>query len=107
ERPASTDGPNPQKHEGRRYPSRMRMSQLFARTLRDAPADAEAASHKLLVRAAMVRQLMSGVYTFLPLGLRVLRKIERVIREEMDVSGAQEDRKSTRLNSSHLGISYA
>jgi prolyl-tRNA synthetase len=68
----------------------MRMSQLFARTLRDAPADAEAASHKLLVRAAMVRQLMSGVYTFLPLGLRVLRKIERVIREEMDVSGAQE-----------------
>jgi prolyl-tRNA synthetase len=68
----------------------MRMSQLFARTLRDAPADAEAVSHKLLVRAAMVRQLMSGVYTFLPLGLRVLRKIERIIREEMDASGAQE-----------------
>ena len=68
----------------------MRMSQLFARTLRDAPADAEAASHKLLVRAAMVRQVLSGVYTFLPLGLRVLRKIERIIREEMDASGSQE-----------------
>jgi prolyl-tRNA synthetase len=68
----------------------MRMSKLFARTLRDPPADAEAASHKLLVRAAMVRQLLSGVYTFLPLGLRVLRKIERIIREEMDASGGQE-----------------
>ena len=68
----------------------MRMSQLFARTLRDPPADAEATSHQLLVRAAMVRQLMSGIYTFLPLGLRVLRKIEKIIREEMDGSGAQE-----------------
>jgi prolyl-tRNA synthetase len=68
----------------------MRMSTLFARTLRDAPADAEASSHKLLVRAAMVRQLMSGIYTFLPLGLRVLRRIERIIREEMDASGVQE-----------------
>ncbi|MDP9296092.1 MAG: proline--tRNA ligase, partial [Actinomycetota bacterium] len=68
----------------------MRMSQLFARTLRDPPADAEATSHRLLIRAAMVRQLMAGVYTFLPLGLRVLRRIERIIREEMDASGAQE-----------------
>jgi prolyl-tRNA synthetase len=68
----------------------MRMSKLFARTLRDPPADAEAASHRLLIRAAMVRQLMAGVYTFLPLGLRVLRRIERIIREEMDASGAQE-----------------
>jgi prolyl-tRNA synthetase len=68
----------------------MRMSKLFARTLRDAPADADATSHKLLIRAAMVRQLMAGIYTFLPLGLRVIRRLEAIIREEMDASGAQE-----------------
>lgn len=68
----------------------MRMSDLFARTLREEPAEAEAPSHKLLLRAAFMRQLMSGVYTFLPLGLRTLRKVERIVREEMDRSGAQE-----------------
>jgi len=68
----------------------MRLSRLFARTLRDAPADAEAPSHRLLVRAAYIRQLISGMYTFLPLGLRTLRKAESIVREEMDGAGAQE-----------------
>jgi prolyl-tRNA synthetase len=70
----------------------MRASLLFARTLRDAPAEAEAPSHRLLVRAACVRQVVSGVYTMLPLGLRVLRRIEGIVREEMDRAGAQEVR---------------
>ncbi len=68
----------------------MRASELFARTLRDAPADEEARSAQLLIRGAFVRKVMSGVYTFAPLGLRVLRKVERIIREEMDAAGAQE-----------------
>jgi prolyl-tRNA synthetase len=68
----------------------MRMSRLLVRTLREAPADAEVASHQLLVRAGYVRRLASGVYTFLPLGLRVLHRVERVIREELDAAGCQE-----------------
>ncbi|MEX1047187.1 MAG: proline--tRNA ligase [Actinomycetota bacterium] len=68
----------------------MRFSRLFARTLRDAPADAEAPSHQLLVRAAYIRQLISGIYTFLPLGLKTLRKTEAIVREEMNAAGAQE-----------------
>jgi prolyl-tRNA synthetase len=68
----------------------MRMSQLFLRTLRDDPADAEVPSHRLLVRAGYIRRVAPGMYTWLPLGLRVLRKIEDVIREEMDAIGAQE-----------------
>lgn len=68
----------------------MRQSALFATTLRDAPADADAASHQLLLRAGFIRQLAAGVYTYLPLGWRVLRAIERIVREEMDRSGAQE-----------------
>ncbi|MFD4266019.1 proline--tRNA ligase [Rhodococcus sp. NPDC058481] len=67
-----------------------RLSQLFLRTLRDDPADAEVASHKLLVRAGYVRRIAPGVYSWLPLGLRVLREVERVVREEMDGIGAQE-----------------
>ncbi|MCE5292468.1 MAG: proline--tRNA ligase [Nocardiaceae bacterium] len=67
-----------------------RLSQLFLRTLRDDPADAEVPSHKLLVRAGYVRRIAPGVYSWLPLGLRVLRKIENVVREEMDAIGAQE-----------------
>ena len=70
----------------------MRLSELFARTLREAPADAEAPSHRLLLRAAFMRQLVSGVYTMLPLGLRTLRKVEDIVREEMDRAGAQEVR---------------
>jgi prolyl-tRNA synthetase len=68
----------------------MRMSRLLVRTLREAPADAEVASHQLLVRAGYIRRLASGVYTFLPLGLRVLHQVERVIREELDAAGCQE-----------------
>ncbi|MFB3118527.1 MAG: aminoacyl--tRNA ligase-related protein, partial [Myxococcota bacterium] len=68
----------------------MRWSQLFVPTLRDDPADAEAISHKLLVRAGFVRQLMAGVYSLLPLGFRVCQKIERIAREEMNAIGAQE-----------------
>ena len=68
----------------------MRWSQLFIPTLRDDPADAEAISHKLLVRAGFVRQLMAGVYSLLPLGFRVCQKIEKITREEMNGIGAQE-----------------
>jgi prolyl-tRNA synthetase len=67
-----------------------RMSSLFLRTLREAPADAEVPSHKLLVRAGYVRRVAPGGYSWLPLGLRVLRNIERIVREEMDAIGAQE-----------------
>ena len=68
----------------------MKTSNLLIPTLRDAPADAEIISHQLMVRAGMVRQLASGIYTWLPLGLRVLRKVEQIVREEMDAAGAQE-----------------
>jgi prolyl-tRNA synthetase len=68
----------------------MRMSRLLVRTLREAPADAEVASHRLLVRAGYIRRLASGVYTFLPLGLRALHHVERVIRQELDAAGCQE-----------------
>jgi prolyl-tRNA synthetase len=67
-----------------------RASQLFLPTLRDAPADAEAASHKLLVRAGYVRQVGAGLWTYLPLGWTVHRKIEQIIREELGAIGAQE-----------------
>src|SRR5260221_1882107 len=67
-----------------------RASQLFPPTLRDAPADAEAVSHKLLVRGGFIRQLSAGVWTFLPLGWRVHQKIVQIIREEMDAIGGQE-----------------
>jgi prolyl-tRNA synthetase len=67
-----------------------RASQLFLPTLRDAPADAEAASHRLLVRGGFIRQVSAGVWTFLPLGWRVHRRIEQIIREEMDAIGGQE-----------------
>ncbi|MCM3847467.1 MULTISPECIES: proline--tRNA ligase [unclassified Pseudonocardia] len=67
-----------------------RMSSLFLRTLREDPADAEVPSHKLLVRAGYVRRVAPGVYSWLPLGLKVLRRIENVVREEMDAMGGQE-----------------
>lgn len=68
----------------------LRMSTLFLRTLRDDPADAEVASHRLLVRAGYVRRIAAGIYSWLPLGYITLRNIERVIREEMDGAGFQE-----------------
>lgn len=66
------------------------MSELFLKTLREDPADAEVASHKLLVRAGYVRRVSPGIYSWLPLGLKVLRKVEQIVREEMDAAGAQE-----------------
>ena len=68
----------------------MRMTRLFASTLRDVPAEAEVVSHQLLLRAGYIRRVSSGVYNFLPLMLRVLMKIEQIIREEMNAAHAQE-----------------
>jgi prolyl-tRNA synthetase len=68
----------------------MRASRLFLPTLRDDPADAEAVSHKLLVRGGFIRQVSAGVWTYLPLGWRVHRKVEQIVREEMDAIGGQE-----------------
>src|SRR4030088_3275970 len=67
-----------------------RASQLFLPPLPAAPADAEAVSHRLLVRGGFVRQVSAGVWTFLPLGWRVHRKVEQIIRDEMDAIGSQE-----------------
>ena len=68
----------------------MRASQLLLATLKEVPSDAEVISHKLMLRAGMIRKLASGLYTWLPMGLRVLRKVENIIREEMNKAGAQE-----------------
>ncbi|HEY7270519.1 MAG TPA: proline--tRNA ligase [Dehalococcoidia bacterium] len=66
------------------------MSRLFGRTLREAPADAEHESHMLMLRARLIEQLAAGIYSYLPLGYRVLRKVEQILREEMDRAGGQE-----------------
>src|SRR5262245_63989287 len=68
----------------------MRWTQTFIPTLKETPAEAEIVSHKLLLRAGLIRKLTGGLYTFLPLGLRALHKIERIVREEMDRAGALE-----------------
>jgi prolyl-tRNA synthetase len=68
----------------------MRVSQFFISTLKEAPAEAELASHKLMMRGGYIRKLASGLYTWMPLGLRVLRKVENIVREEMDRSGGIE-----------------
>jgi prolyl-tRNA synthetase len=68
----------------------MRVSQLLLSTLRETPSDAEVVSHRLMLRAGMIRQLARGIYTWMPLGLRVLRKVEAVVREEMNAAGATE-----------------
>lgn len=68
----------------------MRSSRFLIATLKETPADAEVISHQLMLRAGMIRKLASGLYTWLPLGLRVLRKVEKIVRSEMDKSGAQE-----------------
>ena len=68
----------------------MRVSQLLLPTLREDPADAEVVSHKLLVRAGMIRQVARGIYDLLPLGLRAVRRFETIVRDEMDRAGAQE-----------------
>ncbi len=68
----------------------MRMSKLFGQTLREAPADVEIASHKLLTRAAFIRQLAAGIFSYLPLAKRSLTKIENIMRQEINAIGGQE-----------------
>ena len=68
----------------------MRYSEMFLPTGREVPSDAEVISHQLMIRAGMIRKLTSGIYSYLPLGYRVIRKLEQIIREEMDKAGAQE-----------------
>ena len=68
----------------------MKLSQYFLPTLKETPADAEIISHKLMLRAGMIRKVAAGIYTWLPLGLRVLKKVEKIIREEMNRAGALE-----------------
>lgn len=68
----------------------MKMSNLLMPTLREVPAEAEIASHRLMLRAGMIRKLAAGIYSYLPLGLRTLKKVEQIVREEMDKAGAQE-----------------
>lgn len=67
-----------------------RMSKLFVRTLRDDPAAAEIPSHRFLVRAGYIRRVAPGIYSWLPLGLKVLQRVENIVREEMDAMGGQE-----------------
>ena len=68
----------------------MRASRFFIGTLKEAPAEAELVSHRLMLRAGLIRRLGAGLYTWMPLGLRVVRKIEAVVREEMNRAGALE-----------------
>ena len=66
----------------------MRASQFLISTLKEAPADAEVASHQLMMRAGMIKKLGAGIYTYMPMGLRVIRKVEAIVREEMNRAGA-------------------
>ena len=68
----------------------MRYSEMFLPTVREVPSDAEIISHQLMIRAGLIRKLTSGIYSYLPLGYRVIRKLEQIIREEMNRAGAQE-----------------
>ena len=68
----------------------MKTSNLLLATQRENPSDAETTSHQLMIKAGLIRQVASGIYTWLPLGIRVLRKVESIVRYEMDNSGAQE-----------------
>ena len=68
----------------------MKMSNMLISTLREVPAEAEIDSHKLMLRAGMMRKMASGVYNYMPFGLKVLKKVEDIVREEMNAAGAQE-----------------
>src|SRR5947199_6015262 len=68
----------------------MRVSRFFLSTLKEAPAEAELVSHRLMLRAGMIKRLAAGIYTWMPLGMRVLRKVEAVVRDEMNRAGAVE-----------------
>src|SRR5450432_1082469 len=84
----------PRKRDSRRQPQRisatMKASQFFISTLKEAPADAEVASHRLMLRAGFIKRLSAGIYTYMPMGLRVIRKVEAIVREEMNAAGAVE-----------------
>jgi len=66
----------------------MKASRFFVSTLKEAPADAEVASHRLMMRAGMIKKLGTGIYTYMPMGLRVIRKVEAIVRDEMNAAGA-------------------
>ena len=68
----------------------MRATQFFLNTLKEAPADAEVISHQLMMRAGMIKRLAGGIYTYMPVGLRSIRKVENIVREEMNRAGALE-----------------
>ncbi|MDO8306418.1 MAG: aminoacyl--tRNA ligase-related protein, partial [Herminiimonas sp.] len=68
----------------------MRASRFFVSTLKEAPSDAEIVSHKLMLRAGMIKRVGSGIYSYMPMGMRVIRKVEAIVREEMNRSGAVE-----------------
>ena len=68
----------------------MRFSKMYAKTLKETPKDAEVVSHQLMLRSGMIKKLASGVYTYLPLGYKALKKVEKITREEMDRAGSQE-----------------
>ncbi len=68
----------------------MRYSRAFIPTMRENPSEAEVVSHRLMLRAGMIRKVAAGIYNLLPLGFRVLKKVEKIVREEMDRAGAQE-----------------
>src|ERR1700743_3098795 len=68
----------------------MKASRFFIGTLKEAPADAEIVSHQLMIRAGMIRRVAGGIYDYMPLGLRSIRKVEKIVREEMDKAGALE-----------------
>src|SRR5215216_2219958 len=72
------------------FPARMKASQFFISTLKEAPADAEVVSHQLMMRAGFIKRLGAGIYSYMPVGLRVIRKVENIIREEMNRAGAVE-----------------
>src|SRR5216117_3720042 len=76
--------------EGAESGGQMRSSQFFLPTLKETPAEAEIVSHRLMLRAGMVRQASAGIYSWLPLGFRVLKRIEQIVREEQDRAGCQE-----------------
>ena len=68
----------------------MKMSNMLVSTLREVPAEAEIDSHKLMLRAGMIRKMAAGIYNYMPIGLKVLKNIEEIVREEMNTAGAQE-----------------
>ena len=74
----------------------MKMSKMYIRTLREVPAEAELPSHVLMLRSGMIRKIVSGVYGYMPLGKRVLNKVENIVREEMDAAGGQEIQRQCR-----------